>query len=265
MAAARPVAVITGASSGLGAAFARALAARGYDLILAARRRDRLELLAAETASAHGVQAEALPVDLSEEAGVAQVEAKIAVTPGLDLVVNNAGFGSRGRFWEADDGTQDRMYRVHVLATMRLTRAALRVMIPRDRGSVINVSSVAGFAASPGGASYASTKAWMNVFTESLALELDSLGSRVRVQALCPGFTFTEFHDVIGWDRNRIPRSWWMKAEDVVDASLRGLERGRIYVIPGWRYRALVALAGVVPSGWRRAVSRVYARRTKRV
>jgi len=216
MAGAGSAALITGASSGIGAAFARALAVRGYDLVLVARRRDRLEQLARELESQYKVCVEVLAADLSDEAQAGWVEEKIATSPNLDLVVNNAGFGSRGKFWEADDGLQDKMYRVHVLATMRLTRAALRSMMPRHRGAVINVSSVAGFAASPGGASYASTKAWMNVFTESLALELDSLGSRVRVQALCPGFTLSEFHDVIGADRSKIPSGWWMKAEAVV-------------------------------------------------
>ncbi len=265
MARAGSAALVTGASSGIGAAFARALARRGHDLILVARRRDRLEQLAQQLAREHGVAAEVLAADLSEDAGVASVEARIAAAPDLDLVVNSAGFGSRGRFWDAEDGVQDRMYRVHVIATMRLTRAALRSMVPRDRGAVINVSSVAGFAASPGGASYAATKAWMNVFTESLALELDSAGSGVKVQALCPGFTYSEFHDVIGADRSRIPRTWWMTADEVVAASLRGLEEGRIYVIPGLRYRVLAALARVAPAGLRRAATHVYARRTKRV
>ncbi len=265
MARAGSAALVTGASSGIGAAFARQLARRGHGLILVARRRDRLEQLAGELTRAHGVAAEVLVADLSEDHGVASVESRIAAAPDLDLVVNNAGFGSRGRFWDGDDGLQDRMYRVHVIATMSLTRAALRAMVPRDRGAVINVSSVAGFAASPGGASYAATKAWMNVFTESLALELESAGSHVKVQALCPGFTYSEFHDVIGADRSRIPRSWWMNADEVAAASLRGLEQGRIYVIPGARYRVLAALARLAPAGLRRSATRLYARRTKRV
>jgi short-subunit dehydrogenase len=265
MARAGTAALITGASSGISAAFAGQLARRGHDLILVARRRERLEQFAARLSRDHGIGAEALAADLSGDEGVGRVESRIAAAPNLELVVNGAGFGSRGRFWEADDGLQDRMYRVHVLATMRLTRAALRAMMPRDRGAVINVSSVAGFGASPGSASYASTKAWMNVFTESLALELASAGSRVKVQALCPGFTLSEFHDVIGVGRGRIPRSWWMTAEEVAAASLRGLERGRIYVIPGLRYRAVVALEAMVPGAVRRAVTRVYARWTKHV
>jgi short-subunit dehydrogenase len=254
----RPLALITGASSGIGAAFARALASRGYSLILVARRKERLEALAGE------INAEVLVADLTNDAELKRVEDRIAAAENLDLLVNNAGFGTLGRFWEADLDGQDRMHRLHVLATMRLTHAALRGMVARGSGAVINVASVAGFVQTPGSTSYGATKRWMNAFTEGLYLELKSAGSPVKVQALCPGFTYSEFHDVAGADRNLIAKSLWLRAEDVVAASLRGLDRGDLFVIPGWRYKFLVRLLAIVPDGLRRWGSLRYARRAKR-
>lgn len=243
----RPLALVTGASSGIGAVFARSLAARGYDLVLAARRRERLEQLAAELRAATGAAAEPLVADLSEDAGVRRVEERIAAAPNLEFLVNNAGFGVLGHFSEIDVAMHDRMHRVHVLAALRLTHAALRGMIARAKGSIVNVSSVAAFFQNPGSVTYAATKAWMNSFTEGVHLELKSRGSPLRVQALCPGFTYTEFHDTAGIDRSPIPKAWWMQAEDVVEASFRGLEQGKLFVIPGWRYRLLVALTRPLP------------------
>ena len=255
----RPLALVTGASSGIGATFARALARRGYGLVLVARRKDRIEALARE------LNGEALPADLTSAAELKLVEDRIAAAEDLELLVNNAGFGVTGRFWEADIEGQDRMHRLHVDATERLTHAALRGMVARGKGGVINVSSVAGFVQSPGSTSYGATKRWMNAFTEGLYLELKSAGSPVKVQALCPGFTYSEFHDVAGIDRNLIAKSLWLRAEDVVEASFRGLDRGDLFVIPGWRYKFLVRLLAIVPDGLRRWGTLRYARRTKRV
>jgi short-subunit dehydrogenase len=150
------------------------------------------------------------------------------------------------------------MHRLHVMATMRLSRAALAAMVRRGRGGVINVSSVAGFGQSPGNVSYCATKAWMNSFTDGLDLELKSAGSPVRVQALCPGFTTTEFHDALGMSRDGIPRWLWMRAEDVVDASLRGLKRGKVFVVPGAIYRTVVMLEKMTPR-WVRSAAVVRA------
>jgi len=260
----RRVALVTGASSGIGAAFARELATRGWDLILVARRADRLDQLAKELETSGGVRVEALPADLTVDADLAKVSERIAGAENLELLVNNAGFGTRGKFFEIDLEGQLRMHRLHVLATLHLTYAALPGMVARGRGNVINVSSVAAFGNSPGNVSYCATKAWMNSFTESLALELESAGSPVRVQALCPGFTYTEFQDVIKFDRTLIPRRWWMPAEKVVEASLHGLERGKLIVVPGWRYKLAAPLLRLTPRGLRHAVTKVYARRTKR-
>lgn len=258
----RPLALVTGASAGIGATFARALAARGYDLILVARRRERLEELARELETRHGACVETLPADLAGDAELRQVEERIASAK-PDLLVNNAGFGAHGRFWESPLETQDRMHRLHVTATMRLTHAALASMAPRGTGAIINVSSVAGFAASPGNVSYCATKRWINAFTEGLYLELKSAGSQVKVQALCPGFTYSEFHDAMGMDRKLIPRPLWLQPEYVVNASLEGLERDELFVIPSFRYRMVARMIRILPDGLRRRLTRLYARRRK--
>jgi uncharacterized protein len=246
----KPVALVTGASSGIGEAFARRLAADGYRLILVARRRERLDALAAKMSGA-----EVIGADLSEESGLELVESRIKGTPDLDLLVNNAGFGSMGRFFEIPVDSQDRMHRLHVIATMRLTRAALGGMVARGTGGVINVSSVAAFGQNPGSVSYCATKAWMNSFTEGLDIELKSVRSRVKVQALCPGFTTTEFQEVIGMDRSRIPRWMWMPADDVVDASLKGFAADQLIVVPGWMYKVIRRLQGWTPRSVRVAAT----------
>ena len=243
----RPLALITGASSGIGATFARQLAARGCDLILVARREERLQALAAELLAAHGTQCEVLPADLTLDEDVARVSARIAAVPRLDYLINNAGFGTSGKYFHADLAGQVNMHRVHVLAIVQFTHAALKRMVAQDSGAVINVASVAGFTLSAGGTSYSATKHWLNVFTEGLYLELRSSGSPVKVQALCPGFTYSEFHDVIKMDRSVVPKSWWMSADLVVSESLQGLDRGKLFVIPGFRYRWLVRLLSLVP------------------
>jgi short-subunit dehydrogenase len=251
MASARPVALITGASSGIGAAFARALAGRGYDLILVARREERLRAQALELQT----KSEIVSADLSSDQGIAAVANKIRETP-IDLLINNAGFGTRGRFWETDFAGQEQMHVLHVMATMRLTRAALEGMVARKSGAVINVSSVAAYGTNPGNVSYCATKAWMNSFTEGIDAELRGIGSPVKVQALCPGYTTTEFHDTLEFDRARIPKILWTRVEDVVEASLRGLERGPTIVIPKAIYQLAAAAMKVLPGGLIRRIGR---------
>lgn len=242
------IAVVTGASSGLGAVFAAKLAQRGYRLILAARRADRLEELRAQLERSARAQVECRPCDLADPASTEQFALQLEERP-VDLLVNNAGFGTLGRFAETDYARQVDMVQVHVLATMRLTRAVLPAMIRRNRGAIINVASVAGFWRSAGNVSYCATKGWMNDFTEGLRVELDTQGSSVKVQALCPGFTYTEFHDTLGVDRATIPKALWMPAEYVVEESLKGLEANRLFVIPNWKYRLGAALGEMLP--WR--------------
>ena len=245
----KQLALITGASSGIGAAFSKALAQRQYDLILIARRLDRLRELATRLHDEFGVATEIMQADLSQADDLQQVVGRIDSLDALDLLVNNAGFGTTGYFYQTDISSQSQMHRVHVLATMTLTHAALKGMVARRSGGIINVSSVAGSFPSPRNVSYNSTKAWMNNFTESIYLELRALGIPVRVQALCPGFTRTEFHDHIGINREELygRPSFWMSPERVVADSLRGLERGQWRVIPGWRYRFIVALVEYLP------------------
>ena len=242
----KPVALITGASSGIGEVFARKLAARGCQVVLVARRRERLEKLASELPDA-----EIIAADLTVDSDLEKVEQYIAAQTRLEFLVNNAGFGVPGSYCGSEADAQDRMHRLHVIAVSRLTHAALRGMVARAKGNIINVSSVAGFLQAPFSVSYNATKAWMNSFTTGLYIELKSIHSPVRVQALCPGFTVTEFHDSLGMDRGAIPRSLWLSAAEVVDASLRGLERGKLFVIPGWRYRSFLAIAGILPQSFK--------------
>jgi uncharacterized protein len=250
---AEPAAMITGASSGIGEVFARRLSESGYRVLLVARRRERLEKLATEIPNA-----EAIIADLSEDSDLRRVEARISSEPRLEFLVNNAGFGTVGTFHEAGLEVQDRMHRLHIIAIERLSHAALNIMAGRLKGSIINVSSVAGFLSSPFNVSYCATKAWINSFTEGLYLELRSMRSPVRVQALCPGFTYTEFHDVLGMDRASIPRILWMSAEDVVRASLRGLESNRLFVIPGWHYRTFLAFYPLLPRSVKHRIALKY-------
>ena len=243
----RQIAAITGGSSGIGASFARKLAARGYDLLLIARREDRLKSLARELSEANHIDVETLVADLSLDADIERIAARLASEPRLGLLVNNAGFGSHGFFAEIDVAGQDKMHRLHVLATMRLSHAALSNMTKRGSGGLINVASVAGFAQAPGNVSYCATKAWMIRFTEGLAIERMVKDSPVKIQALCPGFTLSEFHDVLGMDRTAIPSSLWMTADFVVDESLRALEKGQVICVPGWRYRLIVKGMKLIP------------------
>jgi short-subunit dehydrogenase len=256
----RLLAVITGASSGIGAEFARQLARRGYDLLLVARREDRLKALASELVASSEVMA----ADLSVESECARVAERIRHAPNLSLLVNNAGFGTLGLFPQTDLEAQQRMHRLHVLATMTLTHAALGNLTAREAASgigggiprgIINVASIASFGQSPSNVGYCATKAWMASFTEGIAMELGSKGSAVRVQTLCPGFTYSEFHDVLKMDRRAIPKSFWLTSEFVVRESLKGFDRGDLFVIPGWRYRLIVGFMQWIPKPRLRAIS----------
>lgn len=245
----RSTALITGASGGLGASFARELAARGHDVVLVARRRERLEALAAELHKIHPVTAEVLVADLATEAGVERVELCITEMDALDMLINNAGFGIAGRFAETDLSRHVDIIRVHVLASVRLCRAALPGMIARGSGAIINVASLAAFIPLTGNVTYGATKACVVAFSERLHAELASTG--VKVQALCPGYTHTEFHDAPEFAAAaRIPDFVWMSAEDVVAASLRALERNRVVCIPGINNRLFGLVAGTRFAAW---------------
>jgi short-subunit dehydrogenase len=232
----RPRALVTGASSGIGAAFAKRLAQNGYDLIIVARRRDRLEALAEQLQAIHPLSVEVLVGDLSKPDDVRNVERRVAEDSALELLVNNAGFGGYMPFVELDPNQAEELINLKVLAVTRLTRAALPGMISRGRGSIINVSSRLAFSGPLGSsrlpkrAVYAGANAYINTFTQLLQSELEGTG--VQVQALCPGVVQTEFHEQVGIDPSRYPVAIVMKPEDVVQASLTGLQLGEVICVP---------------------------------
>jgi hypothetical protein len=257
------IALITGASSGIGAEFARQLAAKGYSLVLVARREERLTSLAVELENTYAVQAEVLPADLSTDIGVARVEERIASLENLELLVNNAGHGISGRFHKVELEKHLTLVQVHAIASMRLVRAALPAMVERKRGGIINVASLAAIIqlVNP---TYCAAKSFLVGF--SRALQNDILDSGVKVQALCPGFTYSEFHDTpeyTGFQRRQLPRFLWLTAETVVAESLRSLERGKVICIPGRRYRLFVWMASspVIAPLFRGVARRILRRR----
>jgi uncharacterized protein len=250
---------VTGASTGIGAAFARRLAKDHFDLALVARSRDRLTELAGELSAAHGVACEVMAADLTVAADLQRVADSAAADDALELLVNNAGFGTIGPFAELDMEREEEEIRLNVVALTRLTRAVLPGLVERGRGSIINVSSLAGFQPAPLNATYGATKAFVNSFTESLHEELR--GSGVRVQALCPGFTRTEFQERAGIDTSRIPSFAWMSAAAVVDSSLAGLDRDDVLCVPGVGNRLLATAVSALPRGLVRRASGVAVRR----
>ena len=237
-------AVITGASSGLGAAYARELASRGLDLLLVARRTELLDALAEELTRGYGVAVEVMAADLSRLEDVERVAGRMAGMGRLVLLANNAGFGAPGRWAGVDLKRQLEMIQVHVTASAYLTRVALPGMIARGKGHIVNTASVAAFIPLAGDVNYSATKAYLVTFSEGLAGELRGTG--VHVQALCPGFTLTDFHEVTkpgGFDRSQVPSFMWADAAQVVRESLAALGGHRVVVVPGVPYRVVVALA----------------------
>lgn len=239
------LALVTGASSGLGAAFALRLAKEAYDLIIVARRRDRLEALAKELQTEHRIHVEVLQADLGTPSGLRKVEERVIKAEGLDLLVNNAGFGGYMAFIELDPDKAEELIRVKVLAVTRLTRAALPGMLSRGIGAIINVSSrlalraPLGSSQLPKRATYAGANAYINTFTQLLQSEMEDTG--VRLQALCPGVVQTEFHERVGLKPSSYPAAIVMQPEEVVSASLKGLELGEVICVPSMEDPSLFA------------------------
>lgn len=245
-------ALITGASAGLGAAFADHLAARGHDLVLVARDERRLNETATALLERHRVEVEVLPADLADRAQTQRVAERLAdAGRPVDLLVNNAGFGQRTSFLCSDIAEEERALDVMVRAVLVLSHAAAGAMKERGHGAVLNVSSVASFATM---GHYSAIKSWVTVFSEGLAMELRGTG--VQVSACCPGFVHTEFHDRAQMNMSRLPEVGWLTADQVVTAALDDLSSGAVVSVPSVRYKALVGALRVLP---RPAVRRVSA------
>lgn len=238
-------ALITGASSGIGAAYARRLAREGYNLVLQGRRRELLREICESLAGQHGIKAEYVCAELGDPAGVRSVEETIARTRDLTFLVNNAGSSTIDPFHEETIASQEEMIRVHVLAAVRFAHAALGQFVPRRSGTIVNVASVAAFVVAPGSAIYCAAKGFLVSFSESLHLELGTSG--IRVQALCPGFTRSDFHSRLGYAVNEKFFRGFLTAEEVVEASLRDLQRGKVVSIPKLKYKITAVVPRLLP------------------
>jgi uncharacterized protein len=244
------VALVTGGTSGIGASFARALAARGDDLVLVARSTDRLEQMAAEL-RATGSTVEVMTADLSDRADVARVAARLEdTTRPIDMLINNAGFGVHAKLTDPDVSVHDRAFEVMCRAVLVLSGAAARAMRARGHGKIVNVSSTAGYITM---GSYSAIKAWVTSFTEGLSVELRGTG--VGVTALCPGWVRTEFHERAGIRASSIPNFMWLDSEQLVHACLRDVDKGRVISIPTVRYRTLIWFARHLPRSAVRGIS----------
>jgi short-subunit dehydrogenase len=247
----RPLALVTGPTSGIGRAFALQLAGRGHDLVLVARDEARLRDLAAELEGTHGAASEILVADLSERAGMAVVEARLSDASAgsgdrrpVDLLVNNAGFGLKRRFLDNTIEQEQAHLDVLVTAVMRLTHAALGPMTRRHGGGIINVSSVAGF--QPRG-SYSAAKAYVNRFGEWASNEYGKQG--VRIMTLCPGFTRTEFHERMDVGRNAVPGVLWLDVDDLGTDARPDFDAGKVFSVPSLRYKVITGVSRHLPAG----------------
>jgi short-subunit dehydrogenase len=229
-------ALITGATAGIGAAFARRLAADGFDLVLVARDAERLAATAEQLRVAHGRSVETVVADLSTPDGQDRAAARAADTDRpIDLLVNNAGRTLNGAFVRTAIEDETALLNLNVHAVMRLTHAVLPAMVARRSGSVINVSSISGFGVPMPGSTYSASKAWVTNFTESVALSVAARG--VRVMALCPGYVRTELHQRAGINMSKTPNFLWLDADRLVGDALRDLRRGTVISVPDWKYK----------------------------
>jgi uncharacterized protein len=249
----RPIALITGPTSGIGAGFARRYAADGHDVVLVARDAARLDQLAAELQDKHGVFSEVLIADLTDADGRAKVADRLAA--GIDVLVNNAGLGTSGEFWTADPALLQAQLDVNVTAVMQLTRAALPPMLEAGAGAVINIASVAGLLAGRG-STYSASKAWVVSFSEGLAGGL--AGTGVTVHAVCPGYVHTEFHERAGIKMKSMPSLMWLEVDDVVRESMTGVANGKVVIVPGLQYKAMTGALRLAPRPLMRLLTRTF-------
>ncbi|MFN3217762.1 MAG: SDR family NAD(P)-dependent oxidoreductase [Acidimicrobiales bacterium] len=247
-------ALVTGASSGIGEAMARQLAAEGTDLVVVARDEARLRALASELGED---RVEVLVADLADAGALAGVEARLGAEPPIDLLVNNAGFGFTGDFVELDIERECAVLAVNVEAVVRLSHAAGAAMRSRGRGGILNVSSIAGEVPAPNNATYGATKAFVTRFSEALHLELRDSG--VHVSALLPGFTRTEFQTRAEYDTSKIPAMLWDDASTVAGIGLAGVDRNKPVVVPTIKYRSAVALNKLTPAVISRRLSGLFS------
>lgn len=242
--ASRPIALVTGATAGIGAEFARQLAGRRHDLVLVARTTDRLEQVAASIRADHGVRVSVLPADLMTPDGLAAVEARVrAADSPIDVLVNNAGFGLLLPFDENTAQAESGHLDLLVAVPMRLMHAALQQMLPRSTGTIVNIASVAGF--TPRG-SYGAAKAWLISFSRWANIHYGPRG--ITVTAVAPGFVRTEFHERMDVRTDTIPAVLWLSPERLVRLALRDVDRGRAVTVPTIRYKVIVALSRVLPA-----------------
>jgi short-subunit dehydrogenase len=253
-------ALITGASTGIGRAFAVQLAAEGVDLVVVARGAERLDDLAKELEAAHGITVEVIAADLTVGADRCRVEERLVAEPTVDLLVNNAGFGTYGPLVELDVDTEVNEIELNVVALVRLTRVALPGMVERGRGSILNVSSIASLHPTPGHATYGATKAFVTSFSESVHEEVRGTG--VRVTAVLPGHTRTEFQDRAELtDMAKIPDLLWQSAEACAAQSLAGMRAGRALVVTGRVNQLAAAGTSVLPRTVKRRIVRAVSGR----
>ncbi len=251
-------ALVTGASSGIGAEFTEQLANEGYDIILVARDEARLSQRATYLTQKFHVACEVLVADLSNRNDIRKVEERLA-RGGVEFLVNNAGFGINKRFADSDIERESENLEVLVSAVMRLSHAALGFMRSQKKGYIINVSSVAGWIA---GGTYSASKSWVTVFSEFLAVDLAAEG--IHTTALAPGFTHTEFHQRGKMNMSGIPQWLWLERADVVAAGIRAVRAGNPLSIPGRQYRLLYLLIRHLPRSLVRKVGIGVRRRQRR-
>jgi short-subunit dehydrogenase len=252
-----PTALITGATAGLGAEFARQLAGSGHDLVIVARDTARLESTQKSITDEFGVTVDVLPADLTTDDGCTAVAERIADPQHpVAVLVNNAGFGMYQVFGTGELSAEERQLDLNVRAVLRLAHAAVRAMTARRSGRIINVSSVAGFVPRGSNATYSAGKAWVTMFSEALSVQLR--GSGVTVTAICPGFTRTEFHERAHADMSHVPERMWLDAADVVREGLADAFDGKPVSVPSRQYRTLVTAVRLIP---RPLLRRIMARR----